>query len=759
MDNPNHQPLDQPNRRGYRLSKLFRFFDYSLRTKLISAFLVVTLMPLGLLALMNYVNARRVLINEANQRLEAAALQTATNIDAFIQTNLDAVRAESQIPDFVDYLSADRDQSLALAKLSATLTSLSDKNPAHIASYALLDSEGVNVVDSRSQNIGLNEAHRDYFRIPLETNRPYVSPVLFLQPEGEPSLYFSSSVRNSLGKSVGVLRIRYNATILQELIEQYTGASQDKTFAILLDENRIRLADAAAPELLYKAVVPLNAVRINELKAANRLPDLPPVDLSTNLPLFEQGLINVTNQPNFTGRAHPGAELEQGAVVRLKTNPAWLVAFVQARSVFLSSIEEQIRNVVLIALGIGLAVTLVAVVVSQRLAKPLVNLTEAAAQVARGNLSVHVPVQSQDEIGLLAETFNSMTTQLRSLVGSLEERVHERTTELALSIEVGQRASAIRDLAELLTTITQFIQEQFNFDYVQVYLVDDTGQSLVLKAVTGLAGEQLLQRRRTLAITGDTVVCWAAAQGEAIVISDMKELGIQPADPLLTEIRSELALPLVVEGRVIGVLDMQNEQVETFAPNNLIVFEAMATQLAIAIVGARQWELAQESQHKMTQVIGRLTRDAWAQQLAERKVDLGFAYDLNTVTPLSANEASGFEAVARNGSAAVPLVIQDTTIGQLAVETSSGRALSKDEEDLLVVVAQQLAQKAETLRLFEETQRQAARQQLAREITDKLRTSRDIETALQTAAEELNKALGTAKAIVDLHVASGKDAN
>jgi GAF domain-containing protein len=67
-------------------------------------------------------------------------------------------------------------------------------------------------------------------------------------------------------------------------------------------------------------------------------------------------------------------------------------------------------------------------------------------------------------------------------------------------------------------------------------------------------------------------------------------------------------------------------------------------------------------------------------------------------------------------------------------------------------VAQQLAQKAETLRLFEDTQRQATREQIARQITDRIRASRNIEAALQTAAEELSKALGTAQAVIDLRV-------
>jgi phosphoserine phosphatase RsbU/P len=70
----------------------------TLRSKLIFALLGVALLPLSLLALLNQQTTRRVLINNANQTLLAAAAQTALNLDGFIKTNLDAIRVEPQLP-------------------------------------------------------------------------------------------------------------------------------------------------------------------------------------------------------------------------------------------------------------------------------------------------------------------------------------------------------------------------------------------------------------------------------------------------------------------------------------------------------------------------------------------------------------------------------------------------------------------------------------------------------------------------------------
>jgi GAF domain-containing protein len=192
----------------------------------------------------------------------------------------------------------------------------------------------------------------------------------------------------------------------------------------------------------------------------------------------------------------------------------------------------------------------------------------------------------------------------------------------------------------------------------------------------------------------------------------------------------------------MGVLDMQATQPHTFSDQNVTTFEAMATQLAISIDSAEQWTLSQEAQRKAEQALRQLTREAWSDHLAVRRGQVGFAYDLTAIKPV--------EADGQNGGVSVPLLVQDESIGHLTVTPATSQALTEDEQGLLSAVAEQLAQKAETIRLFEVTQQRASREQIARQITDRLRSSRDIKSALQTAAEELSKALGTSRAVVDL---------
>ncbi len=410
------------------------------------------------------------------------------------------------------------------------------------------------------------------------------------------------------------------------------------------------------------------------------------------------------------------------------------------------NVEQQLRTVSLLTV-VTVTITvvvIVAIVVSRQIFRPIIDLTAAARRAIAGDLSVEVEVNSWDEVEQLAAVFNQMTAQLRHAIGSLESQIEARTNDLVLSMEVGQRAASIRDLQTLLPKITEFIRTQFDLYYVHVYLVDDTGQLLVMRAGTGRVGQLLLERGHSLPVGPGSIVGRVAADGESIVVPDTSLSSLHRPNDLLPETRSELAVPLKVEGRVLGVLDMQSDRVNMFTENNRTVFEAMATQLAIAIDGAQQWSAAQESQRRLETALNQLTHEAWVNKLGQRAEGVGFSYDLAAIKPV------GTEA--KNDTPRIPLVVQNEKIGHLSVKTPHNRALSPDEQKLLAAVAQQLAQKAENIRLFEETQRQAAREQMARQITDRIRASRDIETALKTAAEELSKALGTAKTIIDLQV-------
>ncbi len=115
---------------------------------------------------------------------------------------------------------------------------------------------------------------------------------------------------------------------------------------------------------------------------------------------------------------------------------------------------------------------------------PIQELTQVAVAISSGDLTRQATVQtgppgSQDELGLLAQTFNQMTAELRELVSGLENRVAERTRQLErralqfqVTSEVAREAAAIRDPERLLQNVVNLISERFGFDHAGIFLLD-----------------------------------------------------------------------------------------------------------------------------------------------------------------------------------------------------------------------------------------------------------------------------------------------
>ena len=427
---------------------------HSLRSKLIVVFLLVALCPLLILAWVHDRSARQVLRDTARQSLLSAASRTASLIDAFIEANLNAVRVEALMPALVDclfHVSQTHTCPDFQQHTRATLVSLSRKDTINVLSYALLDMHGQNVIDTYTANVGRREADQAYFQQPLKTGLPYASGLLLSDEfNGLAALHFSSVVRNAHGEPIGVLRIAYNATVIQQLITSQTGAAGSGSFAILLDEHHVRLAHGIRPDLTFMAVAPLAADLAQRMRRERRLPDLPDNQIATDLPAFATGLSHADREPYFAAplldRTHERPS--QVAVARLQTQP-WRVAFIQSQNALLQLVEAQSQQTMWVASLIAASVVLFAILMAQLLVKELVTLARAATQFAEGEPTDAIQVKTRDEIGALASAFNHMMARIRIYTVNLESLVRDRTQALEDEIKERQQIEvALRQAKE-----------------------------------------------------------------------------------------------------------------------------------------------------------------------------------------------------------------------------------------------------------------------------------------------------------------------
>ena len=336
--------------------------------------------------------------------------------------------------------------------------------------------------------------------------------------------------------------------------------------------------------------------------------------------------------------------------------------------------------------------------------QPIEALTETASAVAGGDLKRQAPVQSEDEIGILATAFNSMTVQLRGLFETMEQRIAARTRNLELAAEVGRAVSQLRALDVMLKDACELILKEFDLYYVQVYLADPSQHTLTLEAGTGSVGAQLRGRGHSLPINVDSINGRAVLEKRPVVISDVSQSTTFHQNPLLPNTRGEMAVPLIVADKVVGVLDMQSSEPGVLNKEILPAFEALAGQLAVAIQNESLLEETERARVQVEAQARRLVREGWDEHLdaIHKPEQIGFVFGHNTVTPLA--EMDETQLPEGGNAISVPIAVTGEALGSLVVEI--GDETSREQAGELVnVIARQVAQQIENLRLLESAER------------------------------------------------------
>jgi GAF domain-containing protein/HAMP domain-containing protein len=414
--------------------------------------------------------------------------------------------------------------------------------------------------------------------------------------------------------------------------------------------------------------------------------------------------------------------LVQAPIRTSQGNPAvdklgWVVLFHQDRNEAFAPLNSQVRGAfIMIAIVLVLAIV-AAVGLSLYLVRPILQLTRTAEGVASGDLNSIAEVTSSDEIGVLASTFNAMTSQLRDLIGSLEQRVAERTHSLELAAEVARSVSQVRALDVMLKEAAELIRSQFNLYYVQVYLTNQSQNALILQAGTGTVGTELVGRGHRLSINSGSINGRAAVEKRSIVISDTSASTTFRPNPLLPDTKSEMAIPLIVSEMVVGVLDLQSEKPGALSQDMLPAFEALAGQLAIAIQNANLLEKAESARAEVEKQAARLIRANWEEYLdaTHKPENTGFVFERDKVIPLA--EAEDIQSVRTNKTISAPIAIAGESLGSLIIEMDE-QIQSTQTAELVNIVARQVAQQIENLRLVESAERyRSEAEQAARRIT------------------------------------------
>ena len=229
---------------------------------------------------------------------------------------------------------------------------------------------------------------------------------------------------------------------------------------------------------------------------------------------------------------------------------------------------------------------------AQVISAPITRLTSVAEQVAAGDLTARATVETGDEVGTLADTFNAMTGQLRETLSGLEDRVADRTRALETSTEVSRRLSTILDQRELVREVVNQVQSAFDYYHAHIYLVSDDRRNLEMMGGTGEAGQTMLDQGHSVAM-GRGLVGRAADTNQIILVPDTSQAEGWLPNPLLPDTKAEVAVPIAIGENVLGVLDVQDNEVGGLAQDDADLLASISNQVAIALQNTRAYRDAQ----------------------------------------------------------------------------------------------------------------------------------------------------------------------
>lgn len=361
------------------------FVFKTIRGKLLLAFALVGLFPLLALSFLYYKTSLESIQKTSIQSLERGALLASQDLDEFLNYNLRSIWAQAQLPEFLEFVSAQSKSRQSLEKYLNTLITILQKNEStFIKSSYILDAQGVVIFDSSANALGVDCVNCSYFKLPVTSASPQVQ--LFKNTKEEWELHFSTPIKDSSGHIVGVFGVNYGISLIKRLMKKYDGIAGGESFALVVDGQDMLITFIDNPEMVQKQIV---------------VPD----DVWRN-----QSRITIN------GKKYIATSSSLSLL-------SWKIWILQPLDLFENPIKQRLYQtyfMIFLILILALAVFFF----SERwIAFPIRKLSLKIKKITtEGNLKERVRVVGEDEISSLGNEFNLLLDKIEKQMGDIVEK-------------------------------------------------------------------------------------------------------------------------------------------------------------------------------------------------------------------------------------------------------------------------------------------------------------------------------------------------
>ncbi|MEM7538556.1 MAG: response regulator [Chloroflexota bacterium] len=585
----------------------------SLRTTLTIAFAllsIVSVLVVGSVQMLRNYQTQQIVFLE---RERSVALDAATQVSAFLDQIFKTIESYAEVNRaFINTEQERQELITSLMTLQPTLHSVS-----------LVDKQGQEIwKEARWKIIAADDLHNyagSQMWAQLQAGQQYISTVYIGEITTEPLVLLAVPLQDVFDEFEGAIVAQVNLKFMWNLVSALEIGHSGQVYVVdhrgnlLAASNRSRVlrgdnvrdvtevaAYMESQEEHFQANYDIYHIETHtetEIHAATMpLSDTQQNYASTYHERLHDSRLSypLLQQSQFIKHFSTGAGLDGTTVLATYIplrGPHWGVVAELPVSEVNQSILQELSISLIVMIITALLAALVGGYIANRLADPLYNLTQTASQIAAGDLSLVAPTTGNAEVGQLANAFNGMTAQLRKLIVSLEKQVKR----LGVVAKLSERLRVILKTEELLAEVVNHIQHSFQYYYVQVLLVDNEKQ--VLSLAKGAGDKEKNDAREAYQIPVDasvSLIAKATRTQDVIHVANVRESDDWLFDPSLPHTQAEIAVPIIIDGALIGVLDVQSDEVDGLDEQDVSLLRSVANQIAVSMDNAQNFEQAEQ---------------------------------------------------------------------------------------------------------------------------------------------------------------------
>jgi signal transduction histidine kinase len=277
-----------------------------------------------------------------------------------------------------------------------------------------------------------------------------------------------------------------------------------------------------------------------------------------------------------------------------------------------------------------------------------------------GELAVDVEANVDEAAEILAAVARQLSGHVESL--RLSEQNEKRAHEMETVAEVGATTATLLDPDRLLYAVVDLTKERFGLYHAHIYLADAAWQMLLLAAGAGEVGREMVAQEHAIALDVEkSLVARAARERQAIIVNDVRSDPDFLPNPLLPQTRSEMAVPMIVGDKVLGVFDVQSDKPNGFSQEDASIYATLAAQVGVALQNARLY-VEQASTVTQLRELDRLKSAFLANMSHELRTPLNSILGFSDVMlegldgPLTDTMENDLKLISRNGQHLLSLI-------------------------------------------------------------------------------------------------------